>query len=655
MAEKAKHQSETEFVLADEPVTLPTTASGTAVKNAARRFEKGYELPAGAAFAFGAAAVDPAFERGKVPPQDSIANLTLIRTPSGQLLACHPARLWSALVSGDGSNGRSRYAIQTSGNGSARPWPIARHHRPAIVDYHTSSLEDMAAAVRSSADRIRSPELITDISRHDRGVWNPPVVVISRAFVRDGDGAAKGHWFLHSIEGSTRMEACHELTEVDPGDPLLRSDEPLEHLRQTRERLVEHFDALPTSPSSLAAARAATIPALVVVAVVDEEGTPISSGFPDVVNSYVESVHVQPRPFPDVAMSNVLGERLLLTLGREGRMDAETVDALMARDPVPHGKPSVRAATLVKTVCDPANETFVRDVAITEERGRLTKNRRAKLIGPLVVRQFDRPAETADRALMRAFTPDALIENEWDISGVRAANLRKRALARFEAGEDDHPIVLELIARGGPALCAAGLLLSDQGSTVKGLPQLRGHVAKVLEGLIESAGGIHVLADAVAWADGERKSTPRRRAPNGTLKKTRDGEELHYGTKWSKGNMRIRALAFNKGVIPRQKDPGSSDTSSSETPEETFRRIEAEMRSDLGDADTRFRDLIAMTDERGRRLIERLGLQPASSVESFSRKLTAAYARYGDDPLAAIDEDMLPDAEMSVEDEGEDE
>jgi hypothetical protein len=651
MSQTSAQHDRTDFDLADVSVTLPKAAIGTAVKKAAKRFETAYGLPSGAAFALAAASVDPAVERGKIPSQNPQDHLALIRTPSSRLLACHSARLWSPLVSGDGSNGRSRYELQTEGDDSIRPWPVAKHADPAIVDYHTPAIEDMVAAAEASAESIRSPRLVTEISRHDRGVWHPPVVVIGCAIAPDGDGDEK-RWFLHTIEGSTRIEACHELTEVEAGAPLHHSDEPLTHLRETRDRLVERFETLPTSPGSLAAARAATIPALVVVAVVDEAGGVVSDGFPDVVNSYVESVHVQPRPFSDVAMNNVLGERLLLTLRREGLLEPETMENLIGRGPTAAGKPSVRAAELVHLICDAKNETFVRDVAITKPRGHLTKDRRANLIGPLVVRQFKKPAETADRALMRRFTPEALIEKTWSVSGVSSAVLRKRAVAKFEEGEPSAPIVLELISRGGPALCAAGLLLSDQGSTVEGKPQLRGSVDRVLEGLVTSRGGIEVLADAVAWADGDRALLPRRRRLDGTVKIDAQGDELHYVAQWSKGNMEIRALALNKGVIPRkERSPGSGGSKTSLTPEEAFKQTEEEMRTSISSADTKLHDLLAMTDEQGRRLIERIGLQPAPAVRKFADKVSVAYARYGDDPLADLDEDQMPDAEVTLEDE----
>jgi hypothetical protein len=52
-------------------------------------------------------------------------------------------------------------------------------------------------------------------------------------------------------------------------------------------------------------------------------------------------------------------------------------------------------------------------------------------------------------------------------------------------------------------------------------------------------------------------------------------------------------------------------------------------------------------------LIERIGLAPSNLVEPLIRKLGAAYARYGADPLADLDDDLIPDAQVTLEDEEE--
>jgi hypothetical protein len=650
----AEQQQTAPYVLAGEAIDFPNVAPGSAVKNAARRFAMAYDLPEGAAFAFAAATVDPTEERNKVATKDSNDHLTLIETPSGLFLACHHARVWPALVSGDGGNGRSRYAIQTTGtNGSRnRPWPIARHHHPAIVDYHSGSLDEMVIAVRKSAEEIRSPQLVTQIAQNPRGIWNPPVVVLARAFVRQTDGNPEEHWFAHTIEGSTRVEGAHELLGVEPGAPLLRSQEPLEHLREVHSSLTDRFDRLPTSNKSLAASRAVTMPALVVVAVVDSEGNKVTDRFPEVVNDYVESVHVQPRPFTPVAQSNVLGERFLLTLRREGAMSEDEVDALLGREHDIPGKPSVRAAELVHAVCDETNDEYVRRIVITEPRTRLTKGRRAQLIGPLVVRQFDAPAEAADRALMRPFTPDPLLNAPWSISGADSETLCAAALQAFEEETWDDA-ALELMARGGPALCAAGLLLSDQGSTVNGIAALRGNVDKVVEALACTKGGIKLLADAVAWADGETQEKPRKYRPDGTVVTSgsaEDQDDEHYGTSWRTGNMEVRALAFTDGKVPSASHAGDDEDDEELTQEQLYQRAEIALLTAIDSAQTHARDMLAMKDEHGRSLIKRIGMADDQRYAEVPHLLSRMWDRYGPDELHDLD-DSMPDGDPTPSDD----
>jgi hypothetical protein len=644
------------FVLAGQKINFPEPAAGTAVKNAARRFESAWGLPAEASFALASILVDPAAARQAVDPRDPFEHLQQIQTPDGKMLLALRATVWTAPISGDGGNGRSRYRIQTAnGNGPrTRPWPIGRHHRPAIIDYHPAALDDMAAAVKMSASAIRSPDLITQIARNPRGVWNPPVVVLARVHTARADGTIEERWFPHTIEGSTRVEGCHELCGTDAAAPLMRSDKPLEHLREWHAKLVETFETTPTSAKALAASRAATMPALIVVAAREADGeTPIEGGFPTVVNDYVESVHVQPRPFDDTAQNNVIGERFVIKLQQEGRMSHEDAEALLGRSAAVAGKPSIRAAKLVHAVCNPENDSLVRDFVITAENARLTKVKRAKLIGPLVVRQFDRTVSSAEAALMRAFTPDLLVDEPWDIQGDGSESLRQRCLADYDDGKAGTPAIAELMARGGPALCAAGLLLSDQESTVRGLSLLRGHVDKVVAALAESRGGIAVLADAVAWADGDRLERPRVFDIEGTAKVDDNGDQLHFAPEWRKGNMGIRALAFNQGVVPQSNTPPEPDDDAPISPEESFHRKEGHLLELLGRAKTVLMDMYAATDEQQRKLIAVVGLRNAPLYEDLPKALAKAYAKYGKSEDDLFDEDELPVIQATLVDDGD--
>ncbi|MCU7724560.1 hypothetical protein ODJ79_12605 [Actinoplanes sp. KI2] len=650
----------TPFVLAKQPIDFPNLTTGVAVKNAAKRFESAWKLPDEAAFALAAALVDPAADRQAIDPKDVVGHLRPIQTPDGNFLLTLNTRVWTALISGDGGNGRSRYVIQTSpANGvRPRPWPIGRHHQPAIVDYHPAAFEDMTSAVKLSAAAIRSADLVTQVGRNPRGVWNPPVVVLARIHLKVADGTRKDLWFLHTIDGSTRVEACHELTDIAPTAPIQHCEASLDFLRTTHARLIERFNTTPTSPRSLAAARAATMPALIVVGVVEPDGvTPIQTGFQVVINDYVESVHVQPRQFSPAAQSNVIGERFVLTLEeREWLTEAQT-QAILGREPDIDGKPTVRAATLVKAVCDPENAPLVREFVVTEDNGRLTKIKRAKLIGPLVVRQFEEAEPTAERALMRAFTPELLMF-PWDLSDDDSETLRLRCLADLDNGDVRSSSIAELMARGGPALCAAGLLLSDQESTVKKISDLRGSVDKVVEGLAKRIGGVNVLADAVAWADGEVRERPRQFDLEGNVKTDLHGDPLHFSKDWWVGNMGVRALAFTAdGEIPSGKSgPGSDDDDElAKSPEDDYRAKESRLIENLMAAKQRLADMYAAVDEQQRRLMPRLKLRKTELYEEFPAYLTKLYNRYGqdeDDMLAGLGEDELPDVDP-VEEEPE--
>lgn len=639
----------TSYVIGGQSIEFPDLASGVAIKNAAKRFEAYWGLPSEAAFSLAASMVDPAEDRATINPKAPFEHLQAIQTPDGQFLLAHRTRVWTCMVSGDGGNGRSRYAIQTTNTNGVRPrpWPIGRHHKPAIVDYHPRSLADMTSALKISAAEIRSQDLITQIARNPRGVWNPPVVVLARAYVTQDGGAIDERWFQHTVEGSTRVEACHELTGVDASAPLEHSGSPLDHLRETHKELVERFATTPTSLKTLAAARAATMPALIVVAAAEHNSiTPITDGFPVIINDYVESVHVQPRPFSDAAQSNVIGERFVLKLESQRLMTHEDAEAILGRVPDVAGKPSVRAAKLVRAVCDPANDALLRDFVITADGAKLTKVKRAKLIGPLVVRQFDEAASSAERALMRAFTPELLL-GAWKVTGADSETLRQACITDVETGTFDTQPIAELMARGGPALCASGLLLSDQESTVKGIAELRGSVDKVIDGLAKNLGGINVLADAVAWADGDRLERPRQYDVEGQLQIDKiTGDVLHFSTAWQKGNMGIRALAFTMGKIPTEQKSKQKEHVVPASPEEAFKAAEEKLLELVMAGQTTLRDMYAAKDTQNNRLIEKFRMRKAKVFERFPAELSKVYAKYGveDDLLAVFDEDELPDS-----------
>ena len=231
----------TTFVVAGSKIDFPEPAAGAAVKSAAKRFESAWGLPADAAFALAATIVDPAKARQAIDPTDPFEHLQRIQTPDGKVLLALRTTVWTALVSGDGGNRRSRYTIQTAGanGGRSRPWPIGRHHKPAIIDYHPAALEDMTAAVQAERRGHPLPGPITQIARNPRGIWKTPCNCHGTRLRHARRRLRRGALVYAHDRGQTRAEACHELSGTDPAAPLMKSDKPLEHLRESHARLVE--------------------------------------------------------------------------------------------------------------------------------------------------------------------------------------------------------------------------------------------------------------------------------------------------------------------------------------------------------------------------------------------------------------------------------
>ncbi|SFW87082.1 hypothetical protein [Amycolatopsis australiensis] len=153
-----------------------------------------------------------------------------------------------------------------------------------------------------------------------------------------------------------------------------------------------------------------------------------------------------------------------------------------------------------------------------------------------------------------------------------------------------------------------------------------------------------MLADAIAWAVGEKIYKPRQFDTEGGVKKNIHGDEQHFTTDWRNGNMGVRALAFTGGEIPTGKGGSGGSEETSKTPDESYRAKEEDLIAALGRATVSLRDMYVLKDEQDRLIIERLGLRPLKLHEDFPKQLTKIYAKYGkeEDPFATFPEDELP-------------
>lgn len=114
---------------------IPFVAKGQAVTALARRLTRGVEItegttvavPEAEAMAIVTAVVDPTQLRIDLERK----RFSLASTPSGELLITLGARMWTAAISCDGANGRSRLEAKLAGD-AIWPTPEAGYTNPVM-------------------------------------------------------------------------------------------------------------------------------------------------------------------------------------------------------------------------------------------------------------------------------------------------------------------------------------------------------------------------------------------------------------------------------------------------------------------------------------------------------------------------------------------
>jgi hypothetical protein len=566
----AAYREQTAFPVPGGTITIDRVADNRAVANLTTRL-KPY-LGDGAA-AVADVVVDPARARKDLGD----GKFVHLDTPSGRQLRCLRCEGWTAVVSGDGANGRSRLDQQRTGE--VDPWPLPGTVKGLpVLAYETTDLERMAKAVEDSAAQILTRDIVTRVRANPRGIWNPPLAVAAVA-------KQKGQpleVFVHTIEGSTRVSAAHHVVGTDHGAPVRNAANTRDLIRSERAKVASALVATPDSKPAQDAAKLLKCAMLIVVAVVDEHGNPCKDPFNEVAAELVESVHEEPRAWDALAQGNAVGERLVARLHEEGQLDADALADILQRDDFHTSTttPSEIATHIVRAATRPDAEPILREVILSDPEARyLTGRRKALALAPLVLRAHRGVAglrESAVAALSRDFIPSEpseLCEPSWAPSG-RTIDKLEAACARHVKRKpgtwnDD---LRELCARSVGSLCSLGLVLSDQGQAVDEIKELRGKVSEVMSGLCMTLGGVRLMADAVRRADGATDLFPLQRKPDGSpiTVVDRDGNEIgvRYNPLNRETNMLVRALALNGGVIP--KNGGKKRARRSRSPQERF-------------------------------------------------------------------------------------
>ncbi len=593
-------------------VAIPLVAKAQSVTAASRRLQRGVEvydgvtvsLPEAEATAIASAVVDPSQLRNDLERK----RVSIHRTPSGYTLVSVEARVWTSAVSPDGANGRGRLEVKLAGG---TVWPLPEEtDAVSSMRYRTRGVERMRDAVRDNAKRIVSPDLRQSIKQHPNGVWNPIYLVPACVIEEDDDGnEPEACGLVHTAEGSTRVVTCLEGLGLEYDVALKFAGAQTDLVRRARAGVASAISLQPGSDDVRYAVKVLTMPAHIIIGVLNDNHEVSDRPFPPVISEFVESIHQQPRPWSVLAQSGVRGERLVSELVGAGLLTKEWGDDIVGRDE--HHKtttqPNVIAGRLLRAASHPNARHVVRK-AILEDPARqnLTKKRYAQTVGSLLlpIYQNDKRRKTMAPALTNEFQPAALTEELWKVrEDVDIPSLLEEALSALDVEDPRWSCYSrELVARGITALTALGLVYSDQGSAVNDQAWLRGTVARVVNSLALCAGGLKIIAEAIQYMEGRQELPPLLYEADGEPRLL-NGEEVRLVAEQG-SNMRLRELAF-RDQKPEADEEGDEDAS----PYDHFVTLQNQAASAVGTLESLIERLYEMRDDADNVLIDRHGLR----------------------------------------------
>ncbi len=594
-------------------VRIAMVAKAQSVTAVSRRLQRGVEvydgvtleLPQAEANAVASAVVDPSQLRNDLERK----RVSEHRTPSGYTLISVEARVWTAAVSPDGANGRGRLEVKLGG-GTVWPLPEEVEAIPSMR-YRTRDVEHLREAVRDNAKRIVSLDLRQLIREHPGGVWNPIYLVPAAAIEEDADGdEVEACGFVHTAEGSTRLVTCLEGLGVESDVALKFAGSQTDLVRRARAGVASRISVQPGNDDVRHAAKVLTMPAHIIIGVLDERHEVSERSFPQVISEFVESIHEQPRPWNPIAQSGVRGERLVTDLAAASFLTKEQANDIVGRDEYHEitNSPNVIAGRLLRAASHTDAKPVVRKAVLEDPaRQHLTKKRYAQTVGSLLLpiyQDAEKRHKTMVPALTNEFQPPAIEDSAWSIrEDVDIPTLLEEALAALEAnGPAWSNASRELVARGIAALTALGLVYSDQGSAVNDQAWLRGTVARVVNNLALCAGGLKTIAEAVEFMEGRQDLPPLLYDADGQPALS-DGDEVRLVAEQG-ANIKLRALAF-RDAKPDDHDADDEDAS----PYDRFIGLQNQAASALAELDALVEGLYEMRDDADQVLINRHGLR----------------------------------------------
>lgn len=564
------HADQTDFPIGQGKFkNLPTVAKGVSVTAAARKLNRGLEVAEGItvavpepeAMAIAGMVVNPTDVRLDIERR----RYSLHRTPSGYMLVSLETRVWTAAVSCDGANGRARLDTRLGGG---TIWPLPGERPEPSLVYRTRSLDRMRDAARDTAKRIASADMRIRLREHPLGVWNPVYIAPGRIDIVDSpDGdPLEELGFAHVIEGSTRISHAQEGIGLPRDVAVEFAGDTLNLVRRVRAGIAGRLVVQPDSADVHHAVKLATLPAHIIIGVLDPDGNVSTAPFREVIDEFVQSIHEEPRPWVPIAQGGVRGERLVRDLVEHDRLEHEHGLDVVGRDEFHEVTTplNVIAGRLLRAASHPHSYPVVRKAILEDTKGKnLTRKRYAQTVGSLMLAIYGEVPQRQKNAVAALtggdFEPPMLRTTDWKVrADLTVREVLAEALAHIEANPGTvSPAAEELVARSVGAVATLGLVFSDQGSAVKDVAWLRGSVARIAQGLATCPGGLQILCEAAEKAEDDDLPWPILYDVDGEPVLGDDGrpERLHPE---EGANVKVRMLA-KRGERPDDDEEQGED------------------------------------------------------------------------------------------------
>jgi hypothetical protein len=553
------------------PIQEFNVAKQTAVRNLARALVEQYAFSEGGAMAIAQAVADPAAVRKQLATPDET-------TVFGGTLLTVSTRISSLAVIPHVTNGRVIGATPYPASDTDGTFTQPKYWPERDLKSNGSGELVLAGGTRSrviEALGMADAELLAhngwEESIRTNGVFAPITAAVLKVETDDEEDV----WALSAVDGSSRVASCHRILGLDVGDPLYGSVAIARNARGRVQELmsVVHRSRDEVTPSELERARAATVPATIVVGFRPDQ--PGRGDLMDALDEYVALLHLEPpTPWAGPARDNKIADSVIDALREAKALNDERAfwfaGMLVPADAATAGlstEADERSADILRTITAPSDTDagYAIGLGIRRRtlRQRIHHGPKAEVAASLALRSYS-TANVNRRKVATALLEDIYLldehwESDWAVTGRDPDDILEAALEEHEVGVIGSNIK-ELAALAAYHITTHGALATQEGGSGDitdpgtGLtrPRDKREPRAVFGSMLHSAHGLYALHRTIV--DGRKGQAPLQVDERGFVAVTVNREPVG-----PMNNFWMRTVFRENGAAPvTQKDTPAS-------------------------------------------------------------------------------------------------